>query len=206
MGIGSEGAYTCPGARLMSKHYIRLMRNALRSLRHPRLQRWPWWSAVTKPIAQRDLWIPCRDTAANGVTIGVFFAMLVPLPLQMLAAALVAMRARANIPLAMAFCWISNPLTSGPLIWAQCVFGNWLRDELGVTMPHFLTRDLVTIPEIGTVNSASFLLGMTSFAVLGALIAFPLVHLFSAILPHHLPVRRRGQKSAKAGGKTSKPV
>lgn len=177
--------------QLMSKHYNRLVRNALRSLRHPRLIRWAWWRTVTKPIAKRELWIPCRDTVANAVTIGVFFAMLVPLPFQMLAAALVAMRARANIPLAMGFCWISNPITSAPLIWAQCKTGDWLREDLGVSMPKFLTHDLVTIPDIGTVNSASFLLGMVSFSLLASLLAYPLVHLFAAVLPNHLPTRRR---------------
>lgn len=175
----------------MSKHYLRLVRNALRSLRHPRLKRWGWWRTLTKPIAKRELWIPCRDTVANGVTIGVFFAMLVPLPFQMLAAALVAMRARANIPLAMGFCWISNPITGVPLIWAQCQIGDWMRQDLGVGMPKFLTRDLMTIENIGTVNSASFLLGMISFALIASLLAYPLVHLFATVLPQYLPTRRK---------------
>ncbi|MGA0899881.1 MAG: DUF2062 domain-containing protein [Luteolibacter sp.] len=185
----------------MSKHYLRLVRNALRSLRHPRLIRWAWWRVATQPVTQRDLWIPCRDTAANGVTIGVFFAMLIPLPFQMLAAALVAMRARANIPLAMAFCWISNPLSTGPLIWAQCKTGDWMREDLGVQMPRFLTRDLITINDIGTVNSASFLLGMISFAVIGAIIAYPLVYMLSMVLPRHLPVRRRRGANQKPATK-----
>ena len=174
----------------MSRHYLKLVRNALRSLRHPRLKRWAWWRTITKPIAQRELWIPTRDSVANGVAIGVFFSMVILMPFQMLVAALVAMRVKANLPLTMAFCWISNPLTFAPLLWMQTQIGKWMRLELGVPMPQFLTRDLLTVPEVGTVNAANFLLGMMTFSVVGALLAYPLVHLFAAILPHHLPVRR----------------
>ena len=174
----------------MSKSYLKLVRRSLRSLRHPRLKRWGWWCAITRPIARRELWIPHRDGVANGVTIGVFFSMLILMPFQMLVAALVAMRAKANIPMAMAFCWISNPLTIAPLLWLQCALGNWLRTDLGVPMPPFLVRDVLAIPDVGTVNCASFLLGMMTFAVVGALLAYPMVYLFSAIMPHILPIRR----------------
>jgi len=175
----------------MKKRYFKLVRHAHRSLRHPTLKRHSWWRAITRPVTRRELWIPCRDTVANGVTIGVFFSMLILMPFQMLAAALVAMRARANIPLAMAFCWISNPVTFAPLLWVQYRIGDWMHLGLGVPMPQFLSHDVVHIPEIGTVNSASFLLGMMTFALGGALLAYPLVHLFSYIMPHHLPIRRR---------------
>ena len=121
--------------------------------------------------------------------------MLVPLPLQMLPAALVSVRARANVPVAMGLCWISNLITIGPLIWMQCETGNWMRENLGLEMPHFLTRDMVTIPEIGAVNSASFLLGMMTFALGGALLAYPVVYAISKLVPHHLPTRKRKPKA-----------
>lgn len=181
----------------MTKGYLRLVRSSLRWLKHPRLIRLGWWRRAIRPISRRELWIPRRDAVANGVTIGVFFSMLILMPFQMLAAALVAMRAHANVPMAMAFCWISNPVSFAPLLWLQCVLGNWLREEVGVPMPRFLVRDVLTIPEIGTVNSASFLLGMMSFAVIGALLAYPLVHLFAALMPRVLPVGRR--KTVRAG-------
>lgn len=179
----------------MSKNYLRLVRHALRSLKHPRLKRWAWWRLITRPIAKPELWIPHRDSVANGVTIGVFFSMLILMPFQMIAAALVAMRAKANIPMAMAFCWISNPLSFAPLMWLQCVLGRWMRVDLGVPMPHFLVRDLLVIPEVGVVNAANFLLGMMTFAVVCALLAYPIVYLLALILPKHLPVRRRAPKT-----------
>jgi len=183
-----------PFPQPVSKHYFKLVRHALRSLRHPALKRHGWWRAITRPVTRPELWIPCRSTVANGVTIGVFFSMLIVVPFQMLAAALVAMRARANIPLAMAFCWISNPVTFAPLLWLQYRIGDWMQIGLGVPMPPFLSHDVLNIPEIGTVNSASYLLGMMTFAVGGALLAYPLVYLFSYIMPHHLPIRRRRRR------------
>ena len=195
----------------MKKRYLKMVRSALRSLRHPRLRHRPWWKSITKPVANRQLWIPCRDTVAHGLAIGLFFS-LIPIPFQMLPAALVAIRAKANIPFAMAACWITNPLTTGPILWAQYTLGNWMCNTLRVPVPHFTFDALsdwirntlgISIPhfsfdvpnvgniDIGNFNAASFLLGMFTIACLAPFLAYPLVHLFSAIMPHHLPVRKK---------------
>jgi uncharacterized protein (DUF2062 family) len=171
----------------MKKHYLRMVRRALRSLRHPRLRHRPWWQTLSRPIAKRALWIPCRDTVAAGLAIGLFFSMMLPLPFQMVPAALLAMFSKANVPFAMAACWVSNPITMGPILWAQYALGQWMRDVLGVPMPHFLAD----IPGFASLSMASYILGMITSGVVLALLAYPLVHLFSAILPQHLPVRRR---------------
>jgi len=65
-----------------------------------------------------------------------------------------------------------------------------MREKLGFPMPHFLVRVYFDVPEVGEVNAASFFLGMFVSALILALLAFPLVHLFSAIMPHHLPAMR----------------
>ena len=174
----------------MSRHYLKLVKKALRSLRHPRLKRWNWWRVATKPIANRKLWIPCRHTVANGATIGVFCSLIIIIPAQTLIAALIAIRAGANLPIAMACCWISNLLTLGPLFWMQCMLGDWLRNTVGVPMPDFLTSDALSIPEVGTFNSASFLLGMVASAAIAAALAYGLVHAFAILMPHHLPNRQ----------------
>jgi len=174
----------------MKKRYLKMVRSALRSLRHPRLRHRPWWKTITKPVANRQLWIPCRDTVANGMAIGLFCSMIL-MPFQMLPASLIAMRMKANVPFAMATCWITNPLTTGPVLWAQCMLGEWMRNSLGVPMPLFLSRHAFDVPEVGSLNAASFLIGMITSALLAPILAYPIVHLFSAIMPHHLPVRKR---------------
>ncbi len=186
----------------MKKRYLKMVRSALRSLRHPRLRHRPWWQAVTRPVANRQLWIPCRDTVANGMAIGLFFSMIL-MPFQMVPAALVAMRMKANVPFAMAICWITNPITTGPVLWAQCMFGEWLRNSLGVPMPHFLSRHAFEVPDVGSLNAASFLIGMIVSALLLPMLAYPIVHAFSAVMPHHLPVRKKSAAPDAAAAATS---
>lgn len=174
----------------MKKRYLRLVRQALKSLRHPQLRHRPWWQALSRPIANRRLWIPCRDTVASGLAIGFFFSMML-MPFQMIPSALIAMRLKANVPFAMAACWITNPITTPPVLYGQFVLGHWLRESLSVPMPDFLTHVQFDVPGVAPLNAASFILGMITSAVILSLCAFPLVHLFSFLMPHHLAVRRR---------------
>jgi len=156
-------------------------------LRHKRLRHRGWWQKITRRLFDRQLWKPCRDTVASGLAIGFFFSMMA-MPFQMIAAAIIAMRARANVPFAIVGCWVSNLLTHVPIWLAQEWLGDWMRNTLGFPMPAFLANVKFRIPEVGDVNAASFILGMMVSGVLLALAAYPLVHLFSKIMPHHLPV------------------
>lgn len=150
-----------------------------RTLRHRKLRHRPWWRKLTKPLLHRNLWIPCRDSIASGAAIGMFFSMM-PIPFQSLPAALIAMRAKANVPFAMACCWVTNPFTTLPIIGLQFQLGQWMRKSMDIPMPPFLGD-----------KAASYTLGFISSGVILALCAYPLVLLFSAILPHHLPVRKK---------------
>lgn len=179
-------------ASSMKKRYLKLVRQTQRSLRHPQLRHRRWWRVLTRPITNRCLWIPCRDTVATGLSIGLFFSMML-MPFQMIPAALIAMRVRANVPFAILGCWVTNPLTTPPALYGQFMLGQWMREALSVPMPHFLVMVQFEVPRVGQLNAASFILGMLTSGVLLALSAYPLVHLFSAVMPHHLPVRRRAR-------------
>ncbi len=179
-------------------------------LRHKRLRHRAWWQKLTRPLFDKQLWKPCRDTVASGLAVGFFFSMMA-MPFQMIAAALVAMRVRANIPFAIAGCWVSNMVTHIPIWVGQEVLGEWMRDKLGFPMPDFLVNSAIQIPEswekfytktkpgewmsdtLGValpedLNAASFLLGMMASGILFAFLAYPIVHIFSKFMPHHLPV------------------
>jgi uncharacterized protein (DUF2062 family) len=167
----------------MKRNYLRLVRRAFRYLRHPRIRKRPWLLALTKPLYARELWHPCRYTVAGGVSIGIFCAML-PIPFQMLLAAIGCMRAKVNIPIAMGTCWISNPFTHPPLIVLQLSFGHWIRKYVDIALPfdkdtniHFLELDI-------TGNPADFFVGCLSMAVLLSILAYPLVYGISAFLPN----------------------
>ena len=49
----------------------------------------------------------------------------------------------------------------------------------------------MSLPGVGTMSVSNYIVGFVAMGVLLALCAYPLVHLFSVILPHHLPVRKR---------------
>ena len=61
-----------------------------------------------------NLWHINRRSVAGGVSVGLF-AGLVPGPLQMLTAALLAVPLRVNLPVALAATLYTNPFTIGPL-------------------------------------------------------------------------------------------
>jgi uncharacterized protein (DUF2062 family) len=61
-----------------------------------------------------NLWHLNRRSVAGGFAIGLF-AGLVPGPLQMLTAAILAVPLRVNLPVALATTFYTNPLTIGPL-------------------------------------------------------------------------------------------
>ncbi|MBJ7538143.1 DUF2062 domain-containing protein [Marinomonas transparens] len=61
-------------------------------------------------IYEANLWHLNRKSVARAFFNGLFWAFI-PLPLQMLAAALLAIPLRANIPLSLALVWITNPIT-----------------------------------------------------------------------------------------------
>lgn len=176
----------------MKVHYLRMVRRAFRALRHRKLRHRPWWQKFSKPLFHRSLWVPCRDTVASGLAIGLFFSMVPFIP-QSIFAAILAMRAKANVPFAMAACFISNPLTNVPFWIAQIWIGRWLINAFSLPVP----KGHLTLPGLGVVSVSDFIVGFPAMGLIMALAAYPLVHLFSAILPHHLPVRSKRVRPAR---------
>ncbi|MDQ5889228.1 MAG: hypothetical protein RL210_423 [Pseudomonadota bacterium] len=80
-----------------------------------------------------SLWHLNRHSAAGGVAIGLF-AGLVPGPLQMLAAALLAIWLKRNLPVALLCTFYTNPLTIVPLYLLAFKYGQLLLGENGVTV------------------------------------------------------------------------
>jgi hypothetical protein len=88
------------------------------------LKRWPW-------LNHPNLWHLNRDSVAGGVAIGLF-AGLVPGPLQMIAAALIAIPLKKNLPVALVTTLYTNPFTIAPLYLLAYGYGRLLLGEDGV--------------------------------------------------------------------------
>ena len=76
-------------------------------------------------IHKENLWHINRSSIANAIAIGLFCAFI-PIPFQMIVAALIAILVGANIPVSVTIVWISNPLTITPIFYLCYKIGQWL--------------------------------------------------------------------------------
>ncbi len=66
-----------------------------------------------------------RRMISRAVLIGLFIAFI-PMPMQMAAVLLVVPFVRFNVPVALAMCWLSNPLTMPPMYYMEYLTGSFL--------------------------------------------------------------------------------
>ncbi len=80
-------------------------------------------------IHQPNLWLLNRHSVSRAFAIGLFCAWL-PMPLQTLLAAILAIFFRAHLPISVALVFVTNPVTIPPMFYFAYKFGSWL---LGMT-------------------------------------------------------------------------
>ena len=135
---------------------------------HPHLRRFG------ARLQDGNLWHLNRRSVSGGVALGLFCALL-PVPLQMLVAGVLAIWLRVNLPIAVVLVWITNPLTIGPVWYVSYRVGAWLLDlpprqiDFGLSLDNLLT----TLQEVWK----PLLLGSTVLGALLALLGFLLVRL-----------------------------
>jgi len=70
-----------------------------------------------------NIWHMNRRSVSGAFAAGLFWAMI-PIPLQMVAAAAAAIIFRVNLPISVALVWITNPLTMPPIFYANYLLGS----------------------------------------------------------------------------------
>ncbi|MFT5224674.1 MAG: hypothetical protein ACI8XX_000419 [Polaribacter sp.] len=75
-----------------------------------------WLKLLGPRLQEPDLWYINRKSCSGGIAVGIFCAFI-PLPIQMLLAAIGAVLFRSNILVAVPMVWISNPLTIPPMFY-----------------------------------------------------------------------------------------
>lgn len=89
-----------------------------------------------KWLQNPSIWHLHRHSVSKAFLIGLFW-MAIPLPSQMLVAALFAILFRANLPLSVALVWISNPLTMPPIFYFNYVVGTVILGQETAEEWHF---------------------------------------------------------------------
>lgn len=87
-------------------------------------------SRILAPVAHRvlapELWRFTRRSVPRGVALGLLVGIFLLIPgVQIAGAALLALPVRANIPLAAAMTFLSNPATTPLILWMSVTIGNW---------------------------------------------------------------------------------
>ncbi|MDM8558786.1 DUF2062 domain-containing protein [Candidatus Parabeggiatoa sp. HSG14] len=72
-----------------------------------------------------NLWHFNRRSLAGGSAVGLFIAFI-PMPMQMLLAAAIAILLRVNLPVSVSLVWITNPITMPPLFYFAYMLGTVL--------------------------------------------------------------------------------
>ncbi len=89
-----------------------------------------------------NLWHLNRHSVARAMAIGLFWAMI-PMPMQMLAAAALAIPLRANLPISVGLVWLTNPITMPPIFYCTYKLGAWLMGIPSMVMPDELSMSWV---------------------------------------------------------------
>jgi hypothetical protein len=80
-------------------------------------------------IFHHMLWRNDKGAIAGGLSLGLFIAFTPTIPFQMLLATSGALFFRVNLPIALAACWVTNPLTVLPIYMSAWKVGKYVVDH-----------------------------------------------------------------------------
>ncbi|WP_205617351.1 DUF2062 domain-containing protein [Pelomicrobium methylotrophicum] len=121
--LAPEGCHSSPGLAplaaftRMPRKYFRKYLPTQESVKGSRIL-----SVFGKTLHHPNLWHLHRRSVAGGVAVGLFSG-LIPGPFQMLAAAILAVILRVNLPVALLSTLYTNPFTIVPLYWVAYKLG-----------------------------------------------------------------------------------
>lgn len=85
-----------------------------------------WLRPFAKHLSEPAIWHWNRRSVARGMALGMFITIAVPLPIQIMLSALLAVFVRANVPVAAVCAFVSNPFTTPAILVAAYETGNFV--------------------------------------------------------------------------------
>ncbi|WP_077216693.1 DUF2062 domain-containing protein [Piscirickettsia litoralis] len=142
------------------------------------------------------LWHFNRHSVSKAIAIGSFFAFI-PIPFQMVPAALSALIFRANVGISLATVWISNPITIPPMIYGAYKLGSWMMGHPELAISFDKSHDILRLLSH---SWQPFLLGCITLSI-----TFSLASYITARLLYRFWIGRKWHKNrAKTQTRTSK--
>jgi uncharacterized protein len=143
----------------------------------------PWLRWLSPWLAHPKLWHWSRRGVALGVALGVFFGLLIPIA-QIPITAAAAVILRANLPIAAASTFVTNPITFAPVYYAAYQLGAWVTGDT-TPMVDFENREVTPeadvekgvferIQELGK----PLIIGLSIMASFAGLLSYFLINLF----------------------------
>ena len=128
---------------------------------------------IKKAKVPREFLAGNRKMISRGVVLGVFIAFI-PMPMQMAAVLLFMPLFRFNVPIALAMCWLSNPITMPPMYYIEYQLGSFILgiqpQPVELTLEWFSNNmDNIFIP---------LYFGTLIFSVVGSISAYWIVNHF----------------------------
>lgn len=146
-------------------------------------------------INSPNLWHLNRYSISTAFSIGLFTAFL-PIPMQMVVAAALAIIFRANLPISVALVWITNPFTMPPIFYFCFKVGAFI---MNVPPTGFLFEPSIEWLTTGFLRIwKPFLLGCLTVGILTSLIAnitLRVIWRFSVIRSWKLRLAKRRRRS-----------
>lgn len=172
-----------------------------RFLKHPRrLRERPVMRWFARHFLDKQVWKPTQHTFAGGLSIGAFITMQL-LPIQMPSATILAAVFRVNIPIALAMCWLSNPVTMPLMVPIEYAVGKWClafyttvpTTPFPTHLPDSAVEAWMVLREHAPVMLFGGIVLGAVFAVLGYLGAWSAWE-----VAHRMEVARKAKKSGEA--------
>ncbi|MCW8929694.1 MAG: DUF2062 domain-containing protein [Gammaproteobacteria bacterium] len=140
-----------------------------------------------------NLWHFNRRSVSGAFAVGLFCAFI-PLPMQMIFAAAIAITVRVNLPISVSLVWLTNPITMPPIFYASYKVGAFVLGQKALTSDYKPTAEWFS--EQLDYIWEPFLLGSLICGIVSALLAYITIRLLWRLhIIRHIKERRLRLKS-----------
>lgn len=125
-----------------------------------------------KLLHDGNLWHFNRRSVSGAFAVGIFCAFI-PLPLQMVIAAAIAILVRVNLPVSVSLVWLTNPITMPPIFYTSYKVGAYVMGQEAISSDYQLNAQWFT--EQLDLIWQPFLLGSFICGIIASALAYTII-------------------------------